>query len=353
MTFDAIALPSLDGIPASYMLRDEGDFARPLALSLLNNELIGAEDIVRRPASENALCSKALTRHWREIIARLTLFDWQLSIEQDQYANGEYWASNRFADKDQVWALIRTENGPFSCQQVCVGPAMEWLEGLRRGFGQTVLAALYDVLYALPLVCTTRTSILIAESTYWCGYDTEKDAAQELMMMNDVHTMDDLRTTCNFVTRKEIYGSMPRWARAPRRVLSRRQIERVAHADGYARRVVDAMDELWTVLKFCGPFPDFSSKDTEAELIDFTLLVRWTEGDSAGRILDDYGHYVCDGDYVNAASVTGLHLSDRTIPDWLQQMRSVALLAAAAERVLTLLGSRAFEAQQTLIRVLV
>ncbi|MGQ7939106.1 PRTRC system protein F [Paraburkholderia sp. D1E] len=353
MSFDAISLPSLDGIPSRFTVQSGDAFARPFALSLLDNGVIAEADVARRPSSEIALCSKALTRNWREITASLTRFDWRLRIEQDQHRalDGSYWQSCRQTDPDVVWALLGTNQGPFSCGQVCIGPAIEHLEGLRRGLGQTVLSALYDVLDMLPLVCTTRMAISIAEYTYWHGHSDEDEAFREALFYHDVKTKEELTEVSDFVTHKQIYGRMPKWVRRPERVLSRAQVQRAAKPDAFAQAVVSAMDELWTVLRFCGPFADHSSPDAGAELVDFTLILRWSEDDSIGRIIDDYGHYAAEGDHISAASVSGLRLSDRSISDWLQKMRASALLAAAAERVLDLLGSMEFEQQRTLVRV--
>jgi PRTRC genetic system protein F len=353
MSFSAIALPSLADVPTRYTVQSGHAFALPFALSLLRNGLIAETDIARRPTSEIALCAKALTRNWHDITARLTRFDWHLRIEQDQYGewDGAYLGASRDANPDVVWALLGTYDGPFSCGQVCVGPAIEYLEGLRRGLGQTVLAALYDVLGMLPLVCTTRMAISIAEYTYWHGHDNEKDAFEEAMFYHDVKTKEELAETTDFVTEKQIYGRMPKWAKHAARKLSRAQVQRAAKPDAFAQAVIDAMDELWTVLLFCGPFADHSSPDAGAELVDFTLIVRWSDDDSVGRIIDDYGHYAAEGDHIPAASVTGLRLSDRSIPEWLQMMRATSLLAAAAERVLDLLGSVS-ERAKTLVQVL-
>ncbi|SHK36420.1 PRTRC system protein F [Paraburkholderia terricola] len=353
MSFSALALPSLDGIPSRYTVQSGDAFIRPFALALLDNGVITEADLARRPSSEIVLCSKALTRNWGEITGQLTRFDWNLRIEQDQHRalDGFYWQSSRETDPDAVWALIGTQQGPFSCAQVCVGPAIEYLESLRRGLGQTVLAALYDVLDLLPLVCTTRVAIGIAEYTYWQGYDNEEDAIDEAMAVYGASSKDELLANNEFVTARQIYGRMPRWVRQPKRALSRARVERAAKPDAFAQAVVKALDELWQVLQWCGPFADLSSPDAGAELVDFSLIVRWSEDDSVGRIIGDYGHYAAEGDHIPAASVTGLRLSDRSISTWLQQMRATAMLARAAERVLDLLGSMEFEQQQTLVRV--
>lgn len=354
MSFDAFAIPHLDGIPARYVVPTADTFLRPLALSMLNDGLVDASDIARRPPSTMALCTKVLTRHWHAITEPLTLFDWHLRIEEDKFSNA-MWAPRREKHPaPTAWAAIKTERGPISCSQVCVGPAVEWLEGLRKGLGQTILAALYDVLRMLPLVCTTETTIAIGQYTYWQGYDNEEDAMAELVQLHDC-TREELLDSDHFITQRGLYGPMPTWAANPTRVLSRTQVNRAARGDRFATQVLEAMDELWTVLTFCGPFPDLSTNSAGAELIDFTLIVRWSDDDSTGRVLDDYGHFACEGDYIDAASVTAIALDDQTLDtslaDWLQKMRAAAMLARAAERVLALLGSREFEQQRLLVRV--
>ncbi|RDU99182.1 PRTRC system protein F [Trinickia dinghuensis] len=348
MSFNPITLPSLAEIPARYVIQSRESFTRPLAKALLDNGLIEAGDIVRVPTSEGALCADVLSRYWAEITRDLSMFDWQLRIGQNQYSRS--WNGDLSTEDGKAFVFIHTTGGPVSCGTISIGGAMKYLEGLQRGFGQTILSALYDVLGMLPLVCTTRDTIGIGQHVYWQGYGNEKDAIEELTACYDC-TEKELLDQHEFVSRKEMFGPMPQWAAHPKRRLPRRMIDRVSGYDHFANTVVQAMDELWTVLTFCGPFPELSSPDLYADLLDFTLIVRWDEHDSTGRIIDDYMHFACEGDYIEAASVSTLDLSDLSISKWLQGILATAKLARAAERVLDLLGSNEYEEQRSLVRV--
>lgn len=350
MTNQALALPSLDGIPAYYTVPVADSFLRPLALSMLNDGMITAADVARRPSSMMSLCTKALTREWQRVASRLSLFQWNLRLEESTSSQNFRWRKDE--NDPKAWALITTNQGPVSAAIVCVGPAVEYLEKLRAGLGQTILAALYDVLDMLPSVCTTTTIIGMGQYSYWHGWDNEEDAIKELLVLHDC-TREELLTSSEFITHKEMFGPMPDWAAKPERVLNRAQINSAARGNPFASDIVDAMDELWTALTFCGPFPDLSDSHVDADLIDFSLIVRWTENDSAGRIIDDYARYAYEGDYIEAASATPIRVTDgcghASLKEWLQKMQSAALLAGAAERVLTLLGEHA-EAR-TLVRM--
>lgn len=354
MINQALALPHLEGIPTRYTVPVADSFLRPLALSMLDDGLINEADVARRPASTMTLCTKALNRHWREVADRLSLFQWNLRIEENRSSNNFHWRPQEEIKHATAWALITTKNGPVSGPIVCVGPAVEWLEGLRAGLGQTILAALYDVLAMLPLVCTTSMMIDMGKYAYWQGCSTEEDAIEELLACYDC-TREELLTDHEFVSHKDLFGSMPEWAGNPKRVLTRAQVNRVARGDRFASELVDAMDELWTALTFCGPFPDLSARHLGADLVDFTLIVRWNEDDSTARVIDDYARFAYEGDYIEAASVTPIRLTDdsdhSSLREWLQKMQSTALLARAAERVLELLGSRDFVQPRTLVRV--
>jgi PRTRC genetic system protein F len=353
VSFDAFALPALDGIPARYAVGGAPSFGRALGLALLDNDLVDKADVRRRPPSDAAFCYTTLKRHWDEITRGLSIFDWNLAIEENPFGCGRAWHDGALQYPGKVWAHIKTPDGPVSCATVCVGGAVRYLEGLQRGFGQTILSALYDVLNLLPRVWTTDTMISIGQYIYWNGCVREKDAIQEAMAFNDCATEQELMENHEFVTRRQLFGNMPQWAARPQRRLPRRMIDQVAAYDGFASMVVNAMDELWTALQFCGPFPDLRSNETYGELLDLALIVRWDDDDSTGRIVDDYLQYSGEGDYIGAGAVCGIELDDRSLSRWLDGMRSAAILAQAAERVLDLLGSREYEEQRLLVRVMV
>src|SRR5262249_50539473 len=146
----------------------------------------------------------------------------------------------------------------------------------------------------------------------------------EAMLWHGVETREDLFEQTDFVSHSEFYGDMPRWVAAPQRVLTARKTQLAAGKDGFARAVVDAMDDLWEVLTTAGPFADVSSPDAGADLVDFNVLVRWRDDDSVGRVIDDYCHHAGEGDYIEASSVTALSIIDDSIADWLQQMHATA-----------------------------
>jgi PRTRC genetic system protein F len=345
MTFSALALPSLADVPAAYTIRSNESFVHPLALSLLDSGVITEADVVKRPKSDLALAQAAIVRRWERVTAGMSLFDWHLRLEQ---APEHGYPQHR---DDHLWALIQTAHGPVSCSEVCIGGAMKKLESVRVGLGQTVLATLYDAFRMLPTVCTPRYVLGVAEYLYWYGEADEDEAIKQALDMTGYDTMEELLASEDFFTRDEFFSEMPEWAALPRRTLTRRQIQLAAGRDSFAREIVDAMDAVWNIVRFYGPFADVRSEDVGADMIDFGLIVRWSADDIVGRVLDDFLHHASEGDNIIASSVTPLKIVGNDIAEWLKNMESTGMLAKSVERVLSLLSE--FQEPRTLVRVLV
>ncbi|MGF6643148.1 PRTRC system protein F [Paraburkholderia sp. GAS82] len=347
MSFDVLSVPALNDIPASYTIGVGRTFARDLTLSLLDGNVITEADLVKRPKNELELATRALTRRWDHITEGMRYFDWRLRIE----ATPEGCYPSMAAESDTVWAAIQTEHGPVSCPQMFIGYALEALEQVREGLGQTVLATLYDAFRMLPQAATPACIFGLASYCYWYGEADETEALAEMMSMHDVKTLEDLLTVTDVFTRKTFFEGMPEWAVFPRRKLTRNQVRRAAARNDYAREVVEAMDALWNVVTFYGPFADVRCDDVGADLIDYSLLLRWHPDDQLGRVMDDFLHSTSDGEYVIASCVTPLKVTGSDFSRWLKEMEATALLAKCVERVLTLFEERDRRLARIMVRV--
>jgi len=346
MSFAPIALPALVDIPAAYTISSGESFTYPLVRSLLDSGVIEAEDVARRPRSELALATSALTRRWNRVTDGMRMFDWNLRLEQSL----DGYSYDSLKRTDQVWAMVQTTHGPVSCSHVSIGGAINALEQVREGLGQTVLAALYDACNMLPTICTPAYALGLAEYTYWYGESDESVAIEEAMSLHDCQSREELIETFDFFTRDKFFRDMPEWAAEPKRVLSRAQVRRAAARDEFATEVVAAMDAIWNIARFYGPFADVGTGGAGLDAIDIALVVRWTEDDAVGRVIDDFLQYIADGEFLGAASATQLAIVGGDIATWLRQMESTALLAKAVERLLTMLGREEYQAK-TLVRV--
>jgi PRTRC genetic system protein F len=143
---------------------------------------------------------------------------------------------------------------------------------------------------------------------------------------------------------------MPKWAASPKRVLSRANVKRAAALDEFAAEVVAAMDAVWNIARFYGPFADVGIGGAGLDAIDLALVVRWTEDDVVGRVVDDFLQYIADGEFLGAASATALAIVGGDIATWLKQMEATALLAKAVEHLLNILGREEYQVK-TLVRV--
>lgn len=346
MSFATLAVPDLDGIPPRYTIGVGRTFARDLTLSLLDTAVITEVDVQKRPRNEMVLAHRAISRRWKFITEGMRYFDWHLRIESTP--ESLYTVA---ADPETVWAQIHSGTGPISCKHVYLREGIEALEHVRAGLGQTVLATLYDAFRMLPLCFTPEYAFGIASYIYWYGEVDETEAIEEMMALHDVKTREELETVTDVFTRSQFFAAMPEWATFAQRVLTRRQVQIAAGRDDYAREVVEAMDSLWNIVRFYGPFADLRSSDFGADPIDFALLVRWSDDDEITRVVDDFLHQSADGDYVIASAVAPLKIVGDDFAQWLKAMESTALLAKAVERVLALLESRQRQLSRIMVRV--
>ncbi|WP_321799757.1 PRTRC system protein F [Burkholderia sp. BCC1988] len=347
MSFAPLAIPALDDVPASYTIGVGRTFARELTLSLLDTRVITDADLEERPKHELELASRALSRRWTQITDGMRYFDWQLHI--DPTPDGCFYGYH--SPPDTLWASIRTTDGPVSCRHVYIRDGIQALENVRAGLGQTVLATLYDAFRMLPTSITPSYALGIAEYMYWYGEADESVALEEMMACYDVKSVDELKSVTDVFTRAQFFAAMPEWVARPKRVLTHRQVRLAAKRDDYAQEVVDAMDALWNIVRFYGPFADLRSEDIGAEPIDFALLVRWSDDDEITRVVDDFLHHAADGDYVTAGSVTPLQVVGDDFANWLKAMESSALLAKAVERVLALFEAHERQLSRIMVRV--
>ncbi|MFT0167531.1 PRTRC system protein F [Paraburkholderia mimosarum] len=346
MSFSPLAVPELDGIPHRYTIGVGRTFARDLTLSLLDTGVIAQADIESRPRNEVVLAKRALMRHWTHITDGMRYFDWNLRIEATPQTF--YWSQ---PDSESVWASVHTKEGPVSCRHVYLRDGIEALEHVRAGLGQTVLATLYDAFRMLPLCFTPEYAFGIASMVYWYGESDETEAIEEMMALHDVKTREELESVTDVFTRRQFFNAMPEWAVFAKRVLTRRQVQLAARRDSYAREVVDAMDSLWNIVRFYGPFADLRSEGFGADPIDYALLVRWSDDDEITRVADDWLQQASDGDYVIASAVAPLKIVGDDFTKWLKQMESTALLAKAVERVLALLECRERQLSRIMVRI--
>ena len=340
MTFDALAIPSIDGVPTQFRIDGGGVFMRRLARTLLDTGVVEHVDVANplrpEPATPTEVVQYALERHWDEITRRLRIFDWNLRITPR--VSGNY-SGPRDISRDLLYAEIETTGGPISCHTVTLSSGTERLERVRAGLGQTVLAALYDALNMLPLVVSPRMALELAEFQYWGGEIDEEIILKEAAEMHGVASTEELLRDTDFFTPSQFFESIPRWVARPKRVLTHRQCARAARCDAFARDVVDAMDAVYTSLLHDAPFPRMITDDN-FERVDFALIVHWAADDVAMRVVDDYGNDAIQGDYAEASAVAELSMQGDSIARWLDRMRATARLAATVERVLALFAAQ-------------
>lgn len=332
----ALALPRLGNVPRSYVIPTEAAWVRALLLSLLDANAVAPEDFAGRPQTMGALLKNVLRRHWLEITRGERIFRWNLGAAHEQ-------RSWDHSDPGMTWLTIGppgSDGDPWPCPKYVIGPAIERLEAVAEGLGQTVLAVFYEALgYYLPNTLTPQDSLWQAQFVYWHGHESETEMVEE-MMEEEGRTVEQIVHDLNIFRRADFFAHMPEWAVVPRRVLTDAQVRRAARRDPFARQVVAAVDVIWRAVCNSGKFANCTCRDSECDPVAWIAWFRWSEDDEAGRILDDWVNEAMQGESIDAATAVccGPGPDETDAAEWLQRMHNTARLARAMEPLVDLVG---------------
>jgi PRTRC genetic system protein F len=338
MTFDALAVPDISTLPATYGTGAQSPFVRDICLGLFDSGLLIESDAAHTPPAKFA--AAAIDRIWKRATASLQLFQWNLAMHEEDFGP---WVDYKWTENDpHVCAVISTDKGPMSCESVFIGEAMYRLEGIKKGLGQSVLAVLYEALDYLPWSITIREALNFAEYFHWYYERDERGAYQNYLDCGgDPCSIEQFLADHDVLRRSDFFKVMPEWAASPKQVLSRRQIDRLARQDQFAARVITACDSILGVATNYGPFAPINNRHSMPDCADIGLIVCWSVDDPVYRMVDDYLQEIAEsGEQVEATAVLQMPITGTALRDWMSQVQNSALLARSVEILLeTIAGS--------------
>lgn len=345
--FAAVALPALDpAIPLELHVPAAGGLSVPLAIALLEANIITDRmlklgrnatlvEVFGEP-DERELTMVALSRWWAGLIKRYSckFFRWNLHVQQLVDTGHAY------DDAMTAWfCFTRQQNRDIP--RFSLARRTEQLEAVLEGFGQTVLAVLYDATLRLPDSFTPWRAAEFAEYTYWNFAANDEEMLEELREMNGYETTARVVEELDPVTRAAFYSQLPRWVAAPQRVVSREAIERAAR-ERFEKSVIAACDAIAELVSQPGFFlhpSDIGAHRCGLDSTDGSMVLLWTGEDMVGRVIDDTLNQFWEGG--NSSEFIDTHPVPMTAAGVLEFQKlaeQMMQLAVLTERLVLLVG---------------
>lgn len=308
----ALQLPVLaSGIPCQ-LLPSSANVSTALLARRLYEARVIPKDAPARAAREPLQVARKHLEQWIEPqLAGMQCLTLHLRLVMGK-ADEEF--TGRSAGPGMVTALWSGEYQPFT-----VGPALDALETLLPGLGQTVLAAI-DLTGVLLLPAFTAWDAMgVAQEYFWQGEQNEELALDE-MCGDDEAEREAMRD--GMVTRKMVDEAYPSWATTwpkRRKKLSQRLLATTAQTarSAKARRVA----QLALALKRLR-LKDECRPQGDGWFIGFGPVLLWRDDDLTTRIFDDFCNDASQGDYVDWCGEHRFDLQDEaSVKAWMKLMK--------------------------------
>lgn len=343
-----LALPALaPEVPAHYVLPGDDALAVPLTIALLEAGVIS--DAMLRPprsatlaeifgAQEKQLAERALAHWWTKLIrARpCKFFRWELHVQQLENTGHGY------EKTDTAWfCFTRMGYGNNFPPRFALAKGVEKLERLLEGFGQTVLAVLYDACRHLPDAHTPWSAVNWAHYGYWSDSRDDVELLENRRIEGGWDTVQQLVENEHVITRAMFFAEMPEWVCAPKRVRTRAEVEAAA-TTAFARQVIEVCDALHALVNG----PDFiltpADKGTfrcGLDTIDGAMILLWKQFDVIGDTIDDYLNDLGNcGEYCEFIDANPVPMTAAGIRDFMTKTEQAIQVAVLTEKLVLLLG---------------
>lgn len=352
-TTSVMALPRIaDAIPFELYIPGETGLTGPLALALLEAGVVTDAMLAPGPNAtlievlnepdEREMSMHALTTWWTALQARYPTkyFHWDLHVQELADISG------RQANTPSAlgWFCI-TRNQNSDIPRVALARGAGQLESCLEGFGQTVLAVLYDCLLRMPESLNPYVAADWAETMYWQESENDEEliqqAREEGRIPGTAAGADAEDDAADLMTRARFYGDMPHWATKPQRVASREAIVRAARGE-YEKNVIAACD---AIAEFAAR-PGFKLQPWQCGTfqsghytIDGCMVLLWRDGDVVGAVIDDWLNDIGQcGEYVDFIDEQPVQLNAKAIKAYMARTEKMMELAALTERLIELIG---------------
>jgi PRTRC genetic system protein F len=346
----ALALPQLDAqIPMRYTIPSADAFTIPLTIALLEAGVISDAMLRARHGAtlvevfsgedEKELAMRALSRWWAALIHKYSckFFRWSLHVQQlDGTRTGHS------EDNAAAWFCFTRMDEP-EIPRFALAKGIERLEAVLEGFGQTVLAVLFEATLLLPDSLNPWAARDWVEMLHWEDSQTDEELLENYRELNGYASVEQVIEEDALMTRALFYASMPRWVCQPSQVLSREAIG-AAGTGQFERSVIEVCDALHALVSR----PEFILRPWHKGAhrcglysVDGSMVLLWKEGDTIGQVIDDYLNWTGESgeycEFIDANPVPMTADGIREFQTLTEQMMQVAVLT---EQLLLLLGEK-------------
>ena len=343
-----LALPAMHAaIPAALMLRQANRIDQPLAIALLEADMITDAMLQPRPnmplvdvfrgPDERALCIQGLSTWWNSIQYQSIsgIFHWHLHVQELDECAGQY---PEHAGK--LWFCLtrdhKTEIPRFELHQ-----RLTQLENTLPGFGQTVMALLLDAMRHLPTAFDLWFAEDIARNWLWQDAMCDEELLENARLEGGFDTIQEVLDSGHVTTMADFFRDTPAWVMTPARVLSRKKIQRAAKSE-FERAVVAACDAISAVASE----PDFKvesylvgAHQAGCDSIEGCAVLLWRQDSEAVHVIDNYLEDIGNsGEYTEFIDAVPVEPTRAGILDYKARTENIMRLAQATERLLKLVG---------------
>jgi PRTRC genetic system protein F len=344
-----LALPALaPEVPALYTIPGAAALSVPLTIALLEAGVI-TDAMLRTPRNallievfgetERQLSARALSHWWTKLIRETPckFFRWSMHVQQleDYYGHG-------YDKATTAWFCFTRMDGEIP--RFALARGIERLELLREGFGQTVLAVLRDATLLLPDSFNPWVALSYAEYMYWGDSVDDVDLLEQRREMGEYKTVEELLNCENVITRAMFYAELPEWVCAPKRILSRDQVQAAAGGVRYARQVIDVCDELYGLVNrpnFILRPMDKGTYRSGQQSYDASMVLVWKEFDVIGQAIDDCLEDLGNsGDGCESIDTNPVPMTAAGVREFMILTEQCIQVAVLTEKLILLLGEK-------------
>jgi PRTRC genetic system protein F len=335
-----LSLPALSrDVPTRYCIPGEAILATPLAIALLDADLITDSMLAEPGAHEHKLVEQALSTWWMELNARnpMKYFRWTLHVQELDDLTGRH---EQKTSPPVAWFCV-SQHRDFEVPRWTLQRRLLELEDLLPGFGQEVLAVLLHTCLHLPNALDPWRAADWAEWLWWGHSENDADLIEQFRADNGYETAEDVLRDSDVMTRERFYEHMPRWVTAPRQTLPKDTLVAAATTP-FARDVIAACDALSAFASssaFTLSPSDVGSHRTGHEMVGGCMVLLWTCPGVIGQAIDEAVDLAYQGgECVEFIDSYPLELNGAAFQQYAARTEQILQLATLAERLIELIG---------------
>lgn len=340
MMSHALALPVIDHqVPACYHIPGKAILAAPLAIALLEAEMITDGMLAEPGVTEHKLVEQSLTAWWSELQERNPTrhFRWELHVQELEDLTGTFSAKDA---PPVAWFCI-THNSNFELPRWTLQRRICELENLLPGFGQEVLAVLQHTCLHLPNALDPWRAVEWADWLWWGHSENDADLIEQFCEDNGFATAEEAMRDNDIMTRERFYEHMPRWVTSPRQTITKDCLVAAATTP-FAQDVIAACDALSSFASgstFKLSPPDVGAHRTGHETVGGCMVLMWTCPGVIGQAIDEAVDLAYQGgECVEFIDSYPLEFSGAAFEKYKQRTAQIMQLAVLAERLIDLIG---------------